>query len=119
MPTSNSKSKKDQLFSKPIEKQFEFDENVALVFDDMLNRSVPFYQESLDLTIYYISKLMEADSTVLDLGCSTANTLISRGKKSQKNLKLVGIDNSKAMLQQACLIYLSNIIYVFLLVLIF
>ena len=36
----------DKVFSKPIKKQFEFDEEVAAVFDDMLERSVPFYKES-------------------------------------------------------------------------
>ncbi|MCW8954967.1 MAG: carboxy-S-adenosyl-L-methionine synthase CmoA, partial [Sulfurimonas sp.] len=31
----------DKIFTKPIKKQFEFDEEVAAVFDDMLSRSVP------------------------------------------------------------------------------
>jgi len=35
----------DKVFKKPIEKKFEFDEAVASVFDDMLSRSVPFYDE--------------------------------------------------------------------------
>lgn len=30
-------------------KQFEFDENVASVFDDMISRSVPYYAISSDL----------------------------------------------------------------------
>ena len=34
---------KDKVFKEPIEKMFEFDEAVASVFDDMLSRSVPFY----------------------------------------------------------------------------
>jgi len=41
---------KDKLFEKPIKKQFEFDEDVASVFDDMLSRSVPHYEEMLKLT---------------------------------------------------------------------
>ena len=35
----------DKVFEKSITKQFEFDEEVASVFDDMLNRSVPYYKE--------------------------------------------------------------------------
>ena len=35
----------DEIFKKPIEKQFEFDEKIASVFDDMLDRSIPFYKE--------------------------------------------------------------------------
>ncbi len=40
----------DKVFEKSITKQFEFDEEVASVFDDMLDRSVPFYKEMLRLT---------------------------------------------------------------------
>lgn len=101
MPHSDSQNSKDDVFSKPISKQFEFDESVALVFDDMLNRSVPFYQEALDLTIFYLSELLDEGATVLDLGCSTANTLINLAKRSPKPFKLVGIDNSHAMIKQA------------------
>ena len=101
MPQSDSHHSKDEVFSKPISKQFEFDENVALVFDDMLNRSVPFYQEALDLTIFYISELLDQGGTVLDLGCSTANTLINLEKRSGKSFRLIGIDNSHAMIKQA------------------
>ena len=38
---------KDKVFNQPITKQFEFDADVAAVFDDMLRRSVPFYNEAL------------------------------------------------------------------------
>lgn len=101
MQPSDSHDNKDQLFSKPISKQFEFNEDVASVFDDMLNRSVPFYQESLDLTIFYLSELLAEGSSVLDLGCSTANTLIALAKKSPKTFRLTGIDASAAMIGRA------------------
>ena len=39
----------DKVFSQPIKKQFEFDESVASVFDDMLERSIPFYKEVISL----------------------------------------------------------------------
>jgi tRNA (cmo5U34)-methyltransferase len=99
--SSDFNSQKDRLFSSPISKQFEFDESVALVFDDMLNRSVPFYQESLDLTTFYISELVGSGGTVLDIGCSTANTLIALDKKNDKRFQLVGIDSSHAMIEKA------------------
>ena len=35
---------KDEIFKEPIKKQFEFDASVASVFDDMIGRSVPFYE---------------------------------------------------------------------------
>jgi len=39
---------KDKIFAKPITKEFEFNEEVAAVFDDMISRSVPYYQQSID-----------------------------------------------------------------------
>jgi len=92
---------KDNIFEKPIKKQFEFDDDVAVVFDDMLNRSIPYYEEMLKLTSQFGQKYLNDGSVVYDLGCSTAATLIDIGKNSKFNLNLIGIDSSKAMLHQA------------------
>lgn len=92
---------KDNVFSSPIEKQFEFDEKVATVFDDMVTRSVPFYKESLYLFIDTLLPFLQPSSTILDLGCSTATTLIELGRKSPFPLHLIGIDNAKAMIDKA------------------
>ncbi len=75
----------DKVFEKSITKQFEFDEEVASVFDDMLNRSVPFYKEMQRLTINFALNFLEEDDKVYDLGCSTASTLIELSKHSPKN----------------------------------
>ena len=93
--------KQDKIFDKPISKQFEFDKEVASVFDDMLNRSVPFYDEMLNLTTSFALKYCKDNSIVYDLGCSTASTLIELAKKSEFNLELIGVDNSDAMLERA------------------
>ncbi len=91
----------DKIFEKSIKKQFEFDEEVASVFDDMLNRSVPYYKQTQKLTIEFALNYLNKDDVVYDLGCSTASTLIELGKHSKYDLKLVGIDNSSAMLARA------------------
>ena len=91
----------DKVFEKSINKQFEFDEEVALVFDDMLNRSIPFYKQMQDLSIGFGLEYLKADDTVYDLGCSTASTLIELNKLCVYNLNLIGIDNSDAMLDKA------------------
>lgn len=91
----------DKVFEKSITKQFEFDEEVASVFDDMLNRSVPFYKEMQRLSINFASNFLEENDTVYDLGCSTGSTLIELSKNSNHNLNLIGIDNSEAMLNRA------------------
>ena len=93
---------KDEVFKEKIKKQFEFDESVASVFDDMLNRSVPYYKEALDLTTSFALNYAKKNSIIYDLGCSTASTLINISQKSNNlNLELIGIDNSDAMLNRA------------------
>ena len=93
---------KDKVFTQAIKKQFEFDQDVAAVFDDMLSRSVPYYKESQEITKHFTCKHLSEGSIVYDLGCSTATALlnIERGI-SQENVQLIGIDNSAAMLEQA------------------
>lgn len=92
---------KDKIFETKIQKQFEFDESVASVFDDMLSRSVPFYKEVLDLCVKLVIKNTKQNDKVFDIGCSTAATLLEIFKQSLHNLQLFGIDNSEAMIQRA------------------
>jgi len=91
----------DKVFNKSITKQFEFDEEVASVFDDMLNRSVPFYKEMQRLSINFACNFLTENDKVYDLGCSTASMLIELSHHCKNNLKLIGIDNSVAMLNRA------------------
>ena len=91
----------DKVFNKTISKQFEFDEEVASVFDDKLDRSVPFYKEMQRLSIVFANNFLENGSKVYDLGCSTGTTLIELSKSCNKTLNLIGIDSSEAMLELA------------------
>jgi tRNA (cmo5U34)-methyltransferase len=91
----------DNIFKKPIKKQFEFDEKTAIVFDDMIYRSIPYYEDILDLSTNFSLKYLKNNDKVYDLGCSTGNTLINLYKKSNIKLNLIGIDNSKSMLEIA------------------
>ncbi len=92
---------KDKVFEKPIEKKFEFDEAVASVFDDMLSRSVPFYDEVRALVIALILARQREGMRVLDLGSSTAKFLLDLHSKATLPMHLTGIDNSQAMLDRA------------------
>ena len=94
---------RDTLFENkaPAEK-FEFNERVADVFDDMLDRSVPFYKQVIEMVAEILGRSLQADDTVYDLGCSTGTTLMALAKKLEsKNLKFIGMDSSKAMLDKA------------------
>ena len=92
---------KDKVFDKPIEKKFEFDEAVASVFDDMLSRSVPFYDEVRKLIISIILAEQGEGKRLLDLGSSTAKFLLDLDSKLSTKMYLKGIDNSQAMLDRA------------------
>ena len=103
---------KDKVFDKPIEKKFEFDEAVASVFDDMLSRSVPFYDEVRKLVISLILSEQYDEKRVLGLGSSTAKFLLDLHSKMNSKMFLKGLDNSQAMLdraEQKCQAFGANI----------
>jgi tRNA (cmo5U34)-methyltransferase len=91
----------DKVFTQKISKKFEFDEAVASVFDDMLSRSVPFYDEVRKLIIALILSEQEEGKKVLDLGSSTAKFLLDLHSKMEVKMLLKGLDNSQAMLDRA------------------
>ncbi|AHZ27079.1 carboxy-S-adenosyl-L-methionine synthase CmoA [Helicobacter pylori] len=96
---------KDTLFNQSLNKRFCFDEKVAHVFDDMLERSIPYYHEMLDLGAYFIAQNLKentnANPLIYDLGCSTGNFFIVLNQQIQQDIELVGIDNSMPMLKKA------------------
>ena len=91
---------RDEIFKEPISKQFEFDDFVASVFDDMISRSVPFYDVSSNLNAKLLAKILPKSAKVCDLGCSTANSLLLLNNL-RNDLVLSGVDNSEAMLANA------------------
>lgn len=92
----------DKIYSQKIKKikPFEFNETVVNVFDDMINRSVPLYQETIKRQVQLSEKFYQADSTIYDFGCSNGNFglqfLELMGKKS---FSMIAVDNSKEMLK--------------------
>jgi tRNA (cmo5U34)-methyltransferase len=94
---------KDTLFQAGHEiEKFEFNERVAEVFDDMLDRSVPFYGQVITMISQILHHSLQDKDTVYDLGCSTGATLLELARSLDSlQLKFVGVDNSKAMLDKA------------------
>ena len=94
---------KDTLFAiNQIQEDFVFSERVAQVFDDMLDRSIPFYQEVIKGSAQLLDIFLRQNDTVIDLGCATGTTLLQLARLlPNKGLQFVGIDNSAAMLDQA------------------
>jgi tRNA (cmo5U34)-methyltransferase len=92
---------KDEVFKKdqPIA-DFAFTEKVASVFDDMLDRSVPFYSEMQRMIAEMANDFAVEGTNVYDLGCSTGTTILNLNAAISKKVKFVGVDYSEAMLKR-------------------
>lgn len=81
---------------------FSFNEEVAVVFDDMLQRSVPFYTELQRMLGEQAAYFARPATVVYDLGCATATTLLGLAQAiTDSSIKLIGIDNSRPVLDKA------------------
>jgi len=94
---------RDTIFeTKAPAAKFEFNDRVADVFDDMLDRSVPFYKQVNEMTAEILGRSLHPGDRVYDLGCSTGTTLLFLARElAEKKLAFIGVDNSKAMLDKA------------------
>ena len=94
---------KDTLFSAPIEKlgDFTFDESVAEVFPDMIQRSVPGYSNIITAIGMLANRFVTANSKVYDLGCSRGAGILSiRRNLSDNSVHIIGVDNSEPMVER-------------------
>jgi tRNA (cmo5U34)-methyltransferase len=93
----------DKLYrSGKVTEDFSFNDKVAEVFDDMLDRSVPHYRTVITTTAAMIRRLAKPESVIYDLGCSTGSTLLELARLlPDMNLRFIGLDNAPAMLDKA------------------
>jgi tRNA (cmo5U34)-methyltransferase len=91
----------DQLFAekKDLVGNFAFDRDTALVFDDMLNRSVPFYAEIQRMMGEIATDFAVDGTNIYDLGCSLCTTFLHL-QRLEREVTFIGIDASAAMLEQ-------------------
>lgn len=93
-------SDRDMLFSAPIANlgDWTFDERVAEVFPDMIQRSVPGYSNIISMIGMLAERFVQADTQVYDLGCSLgAATLSMRRNIRVPGCRIIAVDNSSAM----------------------
>lgn len=95
--------KKDTLFQvESVPEDFVFSDRVVEVFDDMLDRSIPFYREVIRATARLLRAFLDPDDRVVDLGCATGTTLLELARMlPDKGQQFIGVDNSGAMLEKA------------------
>ena len=94
---------RDTIYADPLRDAglFTFDENVARVFPDMIKRSVPGYTTIVAMTGLIAQRYASPGSRLYDLGCSLgASTLAMRQNLRSEDCRIVGVDNSAAMLER-------------------
>jgi tRNA (cmo5U34)-methyltransferase len=96
-------SHRDTLFSAPIASlgDWTFDERVAEVFPDMIQRSVPGYSNIISMIGMLAERFVQPGTQVYDLGCSLgAATLSVRRNVHHEGCKIIAVDNSPAMVER-------------------
>lgn len=94
----------DNIYQAPLEQvpNFRFDQAVARVFPDMIQRSVPGYAETVAMSGIIAGRYAQANTNLYDLGCSLgAVTLAMRHALKEPGCKIIGIDNSEHMIERA------------------
>ena len=93
---------KDEVFKETCNKavDFKFTNKVACVFDDMVTRSVPFYEEMQRMIGELTVDHYQDNSFVYDLGCSTGTTMICMNESVPPHVPFVGIVDSQPMLDK-------------------
>ena len=90
---------RDRLFNKKMKpSSFAFNQEVAEVFPDMLERSIPGYGTTIDSIRFLASKYSRKETNCYDLGCSLGASSIALGEGAAHNdCKIIAIDKSSSM----------------------
>lgn len=102
-------SKKDAIYSQPKVNvtDFCFDEAVAQVFPDMIQRSVPGYSTIIENIGQIAQRYAQPNTNIYDLGCSLgAASLAIRRMVQTHGCFIIAVDNSEAMVQK-CHLHLN------------
>ena len=94
---------KDSIYATPLADVggFVFDQKVADVFPDMLERSVPGYKSVIAQSGLLADKFARDNTSCYDLGCSLGATLLAmRHAIGHRPCQLIGVDNSEAMVSR-------------------
>lgn len=90
---------KDTIFKEVKEAtDFKFGADVVKVFDNMVGRSVPFYDEIQRMTAEIAGDFAVPGTRIYDLGCSTGRTLAEMNLTTDSSVEFVGLDDSPEML---------------------
>lgn len=85
---------------------FRFDDSVARVFPDMLDRSIPGYATIIAQTGLLAAQYAQPGTRLYDLGCSLGGSAlamqaaIARSDDDRSSCEIIGIDSSPAMIER-------------------
>ena len=90
---------KDRLFNKKMKpSSFSFNQEVAEVFPDMLERSIPGYRTTINSIRFLASKYSKKGTNCYDLGCSLGASSIALGEgAAHNNCRIMAVDKSSSM----------------------
>ncbi|MCH8256312.1 MAG: carboxy-S-adenosyl-L-methionine synthase CmoA [Proteobacteria bacterium] len=95
-------SRKDTVFSTPLGHidDFEFNAQVADVFENMIQRSVPGYALLLEMIGMLTGTYAQAGTNCYDLGCSLGASTLKIRQNLPGDCLVIGIDSSEAMVEK-------------------
>jgi tRNA (cmo5U34)-methyltransferase len=93
----------DELYAMPLDRiaAFTFNTQVADVFGDMIQRSVPGYATAIAVSGIVAAQYAQPDTFGFDLGCSLGATTLAMLKHVQTpGFRVIAVDNSRAMAER-------------------
>ncbi len=93
---------KDNIYSNPEDPlvKFTFDRQVADVFPDMIQRSIPGYTAAIAMIGVLAAQYATDKSNCYDLGCSLGASTLAMCKHLDKDVHIYAIDNSPDMVDK-------------------
>lgn len=98
-----NRNRRDEIYASILDEivNFSFDEAVASVFPDMIQRSVPGYATVVSMIGTLATEYARANTRCYDLGCSVgAGTLAMRRQIRVPGCRIIAIDNAAAMIDK-------------------
>jgi tRNA (cmo5U34)-methyltransferase len=104
--------KQDEIYASPLDQiiDFDFDEKVAEVFPDMIQRSIPGYSTMISTIGILAAKYAQPDSRCYDLGCSLGAVSLSMHRRiTVPECTIIAVDNSQAMVERGLELLASDL----------
>jgi tRNA (cmo5U34)-methyltransferase len=94
----------DKIYEHPSDKKpFRFNDEVAKVFPDMLQRSIPGYAATIEAIGSLAARYVRENTNCYDLGCSLgAATIAMRQGIRKPGCRIIAVDTAPAMIKRCC-----------------